>query len=138
MERSLNDIEKRRYPRFFIDLPLEYQDLGDSCLRGAIVVNAGKGGFLIESARDMPVGTTLSIILLFPKGFELANFKAVTKVVRKEPYRKENRNGGPSWRGYQYGLEFIEILEEDRWNLSYLLGDRFESEEMLPSLSWQL
>jgi hypothetical protein len=123
MERSLNDIEKRRYPRFFIDLPLEYQDLGDSCLRGAIVVNAGKGGFLIESARDMPVGTKLTVILLFPKGFELANFKAVAKVVRKEPYRKENWNRSPSWKGYQYGLEFIEILEEDRRNLNYLLRD---------------
>ena len=138
MERSLNDIEKRRYPRFFIDLPLEYQDLGDSYLRGAIVVNAGKGGFLIESARDMPVGTKLSVILLFPKGFELANFKAVAKVVRKEPCRKENWNRSPSWKGYQYGLEFIEILEEDRRNLNYLLREQFESEEILRGLSWQL
>jgi len=138
MEGSFNDIEKRRYPRVFIDLPLEYQDLGNSCLRGAIVVNAGEGGFLIESTRDMPVGTKLSITLLFPKGFELANFKAVTKIMRKEPYQKEDSEGNPSWEGYRYGLEVIQIFEGDRWKLNYLLGGRFESEEILPSLSYQL
>jgi hypothetical protein len=114
MEGSLNDRERRRYPRISIDLPLEYQYTGDSCLRGAMVVNASEGGFLIESTRDIPVGTKLSITLLFPKGFELANFKTVTKIVRKEPYRKEDSEGNQYWEGYQYGLEFIQILEEDR------------------------
>jgi hypothetical protein len=133
-----NDIEKRRYPRVFIDLPLEYQDLGDSCLRGAIVVNAGEGGFLIESTRDMPVGTKLNIILLFPKGFELANFKAVTRIMRKQPYRKEDPEGNPSWEGFQYGLEVIQILEGDRWKLNWLLNGRFEFEEMFQTLFCQL
>jgi hypothetical protein len=114
MEGSLNNRERRRYPRTSIDLPLEYQYTGDSGLRGAMVVNASEGGFLIESTRDIPVGTKLSITLLFPKGFELANFKAVTKIVRKEPYRKEDSEGNQYWEGYQYGLEFIQILEEDR------------------------
>jgi hypothetical protein len=44
----------------------------------------------------------------------LANFKAVTKIVRKEPYRKEDSEGNQYWEGYQYGIEFIQILEEDR------------------------
>ena len=137
MEGSFNDIEKRRYPRVFIDLPLEYQDLGNSCLRGAIVVNAGEGGFLIESTRDMPVGTKLNIILLFPKGFELANFKAVTKIMRKEPYQKEDSEGNPSWEGYRYGLEVIQILEGDGWKLNWLLNRRFEFEEMFQTLFCQ-
>jgi len=138
MEGSFNDIEKRRYPRVFIDLPLEYQDLGDSCLRGAMVVNAGDGGFLIESTRDIPLGTELNVTVLFPKGFELANFKAVTNIVRKEPYRKEDWEGNASWEGYQYGLEFIEILEGDRWKLSWLLGGRSEFEEMFQTLFCQV
>jgi len=99
MEESLSSRETRRYPRVLINLPLEYQDLGDSCLRGAMVVNAGDGGFLIESTRDIPLGTELNVTVLFPKGFELANFKAVTKIVRKEPYRKEEWKGNPSWEG---------------------------------------
>jgi hypothetical protein len=102
-----------------------------------MVVNAGEGGFLIESTRDIPVGTELSITLLFSKGFELANFKAVTKIVRKEPHSKENSNGNQYWEGYLYGLEFIQILDEDRRKLNSLLGGRSEFEEAFLSLCCQ-
>ena len=138
MEGSLNNRDRRRYPRIVINLPLEYQEKEeDSCLRGAMVVNAGEGGFLIESTRDMPVGTELSITLLFSREFELTNFKAVTKIVRKEPHSKENSNGNQVWEGYLYGLEFIQMLDGDRWKLNWLLGGRFEFEENFVSLFGQ-
>ena len=138
MEGSMTNREKRRYPRVFIDLPLEYQDMGDSCLHGAIVVNAGEGGFLIETVRDIPVGTELSITVLYPKGFKLVDFKVVAKIVWKKPYSKEDLKGNQCWRGYQSGLEFVHISDEDRWKLNLLLGGRFEFEETRPSLSCQL
>jgi hypothetical protein len=138
MKESSNNGEKRNFPRFIIELPLEYQEMGDSCLRGGIVVNASEGGFLIEAVRDIAVGAELNIAVLFPRGFKLANFKVVAKIVRKEPYCKEDMKGNQCWKGYQYGLEFIQILEEDRWKLNLLLGGRFEFEEILPSLSCQL
>jgi hypothetical protein len=125
MEGSFNNRERRRYARIVIDLPIEYRDKDDSCLRGAIVVNAGEGGFLIESTRDIPVGTELNVTVLFLKGFELANFKAVTKIVRKEPYWKED------WKGYQYGLEFTQILDGDRRELNLLISGRYNLEEIL-------
>jgi hypothetical protein len=130
MEGSFNNKERRSHPRFIIDLPLEYRDMNDSCLRGAIVVNASDGGFLIESTRDIPVGTELNVTVLFSKGLKLANFKAVTKIVRKEPYRKEDSKGNQCWEGYQYGLEFIQISDEDRWKLNFLLGGRYNLEQM--------
>jgi hypothetical protein len=130
MEGSSNNRERRRYPRVFIDLPAGYRDANDSCLRGAIVVNASEGGFLIESTRDIPVGTDLSITVLFPKGFELTNFKAVAEIVWKEPYSKEDLKGNQYWKGYQYGLEFIQIFGEDRWKLNLLLSARYNLEEM--------
>jgi len=101
--------------------------MGESCLRGAMVVNASEGGFLVESPRDMSVGTELSITVLYPTGFELANFKVVAKIVRKEPYWK----GSQYSQGYRYGLEFIKILEEDRWKLDLLLSGRYYLQEML-------
>lgn len=125
MEGSSNKRERRSYPRFIIDLPLEYRDMDDSCLRGAIVVNASEGGFLIESPRDLPVGTELSITVLYPKECELDNFKVTAKIVRKGPHWKGD------WKGYQYGLELIQILEEDRWKLNVLLGGRFNLEQTL-------
>jgi hypothetical protein len=134
MGKPYGGLDRRKYPRIFIDLPLEYRDMDGSCLRGAIVVNAGEGGCLIESPRDIPVGTELSMTVLYPKEFELANFKATAKIVWKEPYWKEDLKRKRSSEGYKYGLEFIHILDEDRWKLSFLLSKRFESEEISPSL----
>jgi hypothetical protein len=137
MEGSSNNKERRRYPRAFIDLPAAYRDANDSCLRGAIVVNASEGGFLIESTRDIPVGTELSITVLFPKGYRLTDFKAVAEIVWQEPYSKEDLKGNQYWKGYQYGLEFIQIFGEDRSKLNLLIGGRFESEKNPPSQSYQ-
>jgi len=124
MEGSFNSRERRRYPRFYIDLPVEYRDKDDPCIRGAMVVNASEGGFLIESPREIPVGTELSITVLYPKECELANFKVTAKIVRKGPHWKGD------WKGYQYGLELIQISDEDRWKLNVLLGGGFNSEQM--------
>ncbi len=95
LERSFNKRERRGHPRFIIDLPLEYRDTDGSCLRGGVLANASEGGFLIEAVRDVPVGTELNIAVLFPKGFELSNFNVVAKIVRKEPYSKEDLKGDP-------------------------------------------
>ena len=70
--------------------------------------------------------------VLYPKGFALANFKVMAKIVWKEPYWREDLKKDRSSKGYQYGLEFIQILDEDRWKLSLLLSGRFESEEISP------
>ena len=138
MEGSFNGRERRRYPRFIIALPFEYQEKDGSFLRGGTVVNAGEGGFLIESTRDMSVGTELSITVVYPTGFELTNFKVTAKIVWKGPCWKGDRDGNKQWEGYQYGLEFVKILEEDRWKLNWLVGGRFEFEEILPDLSCQV
>ena len=127
---SFDKRERRSHPRFIVDLPLEYRDTDGSCLRGGIVVDVSEGGLLIETVRDIPLGTELNIAVLFPKRFELANFKVVAKIVRKEPYWKEDWRGNQYWEGYRYGLEFIQILEEDRWKLNILLGGGSNSEQM--------
>ena len=111
--------------------------MDDSNLRGAMVVNAGNGGFLIESTRDIPVGTKLKVTLLFSVEFELANFEAVAKVVWKEHFSRKNSEGNQVWEGYRYGLEFIQVLDEDRRKLNLLLGE-FEFEEIFSSLTSQL
>jgi hypothetical protein len=130
VEESLNNRERRRYPRFLIDLPLEYRDMDDSHARGGIVVNASETGFLMESGKDIPIGTELSIAVLYLKRFELANFKVTGKIVWKEPYSKEDWKGEIYWKGYQYGLEFTQILDEDRWKLDLLLSGRYIAEEV--------
>ncbi len=130
MKGSFNNKERRSHPRVFVDLPLEYQDGDGSGLRGGIVVNASEGGFLVEATRDIPVGTELNVTVLFAKGFRLADFKVVAKIVWKKPYSKEDLKGSQYWKGYQYGLECTQMSEEDRLKLDLLLCGRYHLEEM--------
>ncbi len=111
--------EKRRYPRFLIDLPLEYQEGDNAHSRGGIVINASEGGFLIESVKDIPTGTKLNVAVLFPKWFELTDLKLVAEILWKEPLWKED------WTGYRYGLNIVEMMEEDKQKLKLLLGGQF-------------
>jgi len=81
-------------------------------------------GLLIRSIRDIPVGTKLNIAILFPKGFELANFKFLAEIIWKDVHWEEN------WQGYRYGAKIINILEEDRMKLKQILSGRFHLEEI--------
>lgn len=115
MEKSRDPRERRRFPRLLVDLPLEYRVMNAPYAQGGIVVNASEQGLLINSIKNMPVGTKLNIAVLFPKEFELADFEVVAEIIRKELHWEED------WEGYQYGLRFIKILEEDRQKLKQLL-----------------
>ena len=117
--------ERRKCPRFSIDLPLEYQTtMSNSKTHGGLVLNASETGLLLYSTEDMPVGMRLKITVLFPKGYELSNFEVTGGIIWKNPDRRKG------WDAYQYGLKFIQIGQEDHWKLRQVLSGRFNLEEM--------
>ena len=107
-----------------MDLPLEYRVLNAPFAHGGIVANGSEDGLLIYSVKDMPVGTKLDIVVLFPKGFELSNFELIAEVIRKDLHWEED------WEGYEYGIKFLQIFDEDRQKLKQLLDGRFQLEEI--------
>ena len=113
--------ERRQHPRFKIDLPLEYRVLDASQAHGGLVINASESGLLVHSIKDMPIGTRLNIAVLFPTGFELANFEVLAEVVWKDSSWQENR------QEYELGLKFIHILEEEHQKLKRLLVEESET-----------
>ena len=123
MESSAANHDRRRYPRSLMDLPLEYRVINAPYAHGGIVVNGSEEGFLIYSVKDMPIGTKLNLVVMFPKGFELTNFEVVAEVVRKDLHWEED------WEGFEYGLKFIQIFEEDRQKLKQLLSGFFQAGE---------
>ena len=126
MERSKEEPERperRKSPRLLMDLPLEYRVLNAPYAHGGIVVNGSEEGFLIYSVKDMPVGTKLTIVVLFPKGYELTNFELVAEIIRKDLHWEED------WEGFEYGLRFVQILEEDCQKLKHLLSGRYQVED---------
>ncbi len=108
--------EKRRHPRFSLDLPLDYR-IGDGpSPYGGVALDGGEGGLLIQCFRSLPIGTKLDLKVMFPKGFELTDLEASVEVVRK--HRREK--GG---KGYRYGLKLVQIEKGDRRKLKYILNN---------------
>ncbi len=120
MEASKDLNERRKHPRHNLDLPLEYQLTNSPQRLGALVVNVSESGLLTHSIKDIPLGTKLNITVLFPKGFEFSNFKVVAEIVWKNIHCEENQGG------YQLGVKFVNILEEDHRKLKELLQNADE------------
>jgi hypothetical protein len=126
MEKDSPHLERRGYPRMSLDLPLEYRVMNAPYAHGGLVVNASEVGLLINSIKNIPIGSKLNIAVLFPKGFELTNFEVFAEIIWKDLYWEEE------WEGYRYGLKFIKILEEDRGKLEQLLSGQFQLGEISP------
>ncbi len=82
-----------------------------------LTVDASESGLLVQTLKDMPLETKLSIELLFPKESNLSNLKAAVEVVWKDICNWEDLEG------YQYGLKFVQISGEDHSMLKRLLAD---------------
>jgi len=127
-QQNGNGKNRRKHPRVILDLPLEYRVTNVPHAYGALVANGSEMGLLIESVKNIPVGTDLNITVLFPKGYEMANFEVLAQIVWKEIYWKED------WEGYQYGLKFVSIGAHDQWKLRQLLNGRYHLDEITSNL----
>ncbi len=120
MKRLTDMKEKRRYPRYSIELPLEYWET-DNSRYGGLVGNVSEIGLLLYCIYDMPVGEKLRITVFFSTEYRFDGFAVAAKIVRKR------RHDNADWSGYQYGLEFIPRSEKDRRKIIALLGSHLES-----------
>ena len=109
------NFEKRRHPRFTVDLPIEYRrrDLVDKYVR---VINASESGLSIYLSEQMEVGQYLRTKLFFPFGSELNFIELVTQVVWRDV------QPGKDWGDYRAGVRFIDISPADLSNLKNYLG----------------
>jgi hypothetical protein len=82
-----------------------------------LTVDASESGLLVQTLKDMPLQTRLNIELLFPKESNLSNLMAVAEIVWKDICNWEDLEG------YQYGLKFIQISNNDYSMLKKLLTD---------------
>jgi len=104
-------IERRKHPRFNLELPLDYFRIENKENYGGIVANASEMGILIYLPEKMEIGTLLSTEIFYAKGLELDSIRAVAKVVWADlPARK-------TWGEHRYGVQFQSI---DKKNLSKL------------------
>lgn len=121
-DRPKGNKEKRKYPRYHMDWPLEYRVSDAPDAYGGIVVDGSEIGLRIHSVKEIPVGTRLNIMVIFPNEFQMTNFEVESEIVWKDSCLKDD------WEGYQYGLKFIQIREEDLRKLKELLSSQIPKE----------
>jgi hypothetical protein len=107
--------EKRRHPRFNVDLPIKYGK-NQIFLKYARAVNASEGGLLLRLPEEMEVGQHIALKLFFPSRSELNAIKASVQVVWMDLHMRKDW----SW-DYQTGVRFVDICTEDRTVLKNFL-----------------
>jgi len=108
------NFEKRKHPRFTVDLPVEYSR-SDLLVEHGQAINASEGGLLLYLPEQMEMGNHLRLRLYFTMGSELNAIETVVEVVWVDMHL------GTDWGDYRTGVRFIEISTEDIGKLKNFL-----------------
>ena len=100
------NFEKRKHPRFSVDLPVEYSR-ADLFVEHAYAINASEGGLLLYLPDQMEIGNHLRLKLFFTMGSELNAVETLVAVVWVDLHP------GKDWGDYRTGVRFVEISTGD-------------------------
>ena len=100
------NFEKRKHPRFSVDLPVEYSRTERVVEQGR-VINASQGGLLLHLPEQVEMGMQLKLKLFFTMGSELNTIETVVEVVWADMHLEKDRGD------YRTGVRFIMISQED-------------------------
>lgn len=109
------NFEKRKHPRFSVDLPVEYSRANLSADQGR-AMNASEGGLLLYLPEQMTIGNHLRLKLFFTMGSELNAIETLVEVVWVDVHL------GKDWGDYRTGVRFDEISAEDMGKLKSFLS----------------
>jgi hypothetical protein len=100
------NFEKRKHPRFNVDLPIEYSPSG-LFFRHGNAANASEGGLLLYLSEPMEIGQNLMVKLFLSEGSKLNTIETLVQVVWKDILSGEGRED------YRTGVKFAYITPED-------------------------
>ena len=75
------NFEKRKHPRFSVDLPIEYYPIDSSIGHTGKTLNISQGGLLLHFPEQMDMGQYIWLKLFFPLGSELNTIEVLAEVV---------------------------------------------------------
>ena len=100
------NFEKRKHPRFNVDLPVEYGRTELSIQHGR-AFNMSEGGLLLYLPEQIEIGQHLALKLFLPSGSKLQTTEILVQVVWVD-MRLENE-----WGDYRTGVRFADISLDD-------------------------
>ena len=109
------NFEKRKHPRFTVDLPLEYCRVNSPIPETGRAVNASEGGLLVYFPEEVKVGDHLRLKLFFSAGSDLKTIEMVVQVAWVDMHL------GKEWGDYRSGVRFVDVSPEDIHKLTTFL-----------------
>ena len=110
------NFEKRGYPRFTVDLPIEYYQVNSPTSHAGRVSNASQGGLLVYLPEKLEIGQCLRLKLFFVSGSDLNTIEMLSEVVWGDIHFEKD------FGDYRYGVKFLDISTEDMDRLKIFLG----------------
>ncbi len=114
----------RRYPRFDIQLPIDYYQFKSSVTH---IGNISEGGLLVYLPDEIDIGQYLSLKLYFSLDSELNTIRMLVEVVWKGKHLTEDGEY------YPYGVTFVDISSGDWKKLRILLRNLSSALDNPPS-----
>jgi c-di-GMP-binding flagellar brake protein YcgR len=108
------NFEKRKHPRFSVDLPVEYSRADLSADHGR-AMNASEGGLLLYLPEHMEIGSHLRLKLFFAMGSDLNAVETLVEVVWVDVHLEKD------WGDYRTGVRFADISTEGMGKLKSFL-----------------
>ena len=108
------DLERRKYPRFKINLPLDYYRVDTPAGLTGRAENASEGGLEIYFPEEMQIGERLKLKLFFSSSeTELSAIEALAEVVWIDILSGDGE--------FRCGVKFVDISPEDLVRLKTFL-----------------
>jgi c-di-GMP-binding flagellar brake protein YcgR len=101
------NIERRKFPRVSLDLPIEYYRIDSPEGRAGRVVNAGEGGLLVYLPEKLEIGQYLRIKLFIASRHNLQTVEMLVQLVWNDIHLGDYRSD------YRTGLRFVDISPEN-------------------------
>jgi len=110
------DFERRRYPRFLVDFPVEYWAVDKARSRPAQAIDISEGGLLLQLPEPLEVGQVVGLTLFItsPSLDAIEALAQVQVVWHNGHLRKDGL--------YRAGVKFVGISPEDMDKLKNLLN----------------
>jgi len=101
---ELFHLEKRKHPRFSVDLPLEYWKTYNPLSQSSRLINISQGGVLIYLPEPVEIGQNLKLKILTDARFDSDPIEALAQVICNVaicPMRMAIESGQSFWESQQ-------------------------------------
>jgi c-di-GMP-binding flagellar brake protein YcgR len=108
------NFELRKYPRYSLELPIEYWETESPQNHQGRTINISEGGLMLFIAEEIEMGQNLKLKIFFGSSLNLSFIEAQVEVVWRDIHWMSEED-------YRIGVKFVDISSGDKEKLENLL-----------------